>query len=381
MTRYTRVRLEPGGPFHFGGRGIGLERSDVSLPADSLFSALCTALAQAAGASAVSGLLRQFAEAEANEAAPPFRLTSLMPYAADVFLLPNPMIGPPLVTGAADLRTRKKFKDIAWVSEAVFGRLARHEAPSDALQTDRPITTQSGKVWLTADQLQFLKRFTARDQDTQAEQCAVLWRTDTRPRVTVDRRTSASAVYAVGSTHFNRTGDAKAGLYTVIEWLAADEALRRQVRSAFSLLGDVGIGGKRSNGLGVFAPQFDELAEWAPGPNAGGFFTTLAPYNPRHSERTVIGPGSHYEIDLRRGWLSLPGFTNTRRCSVRMIADGSVLRWPAAGEPLGRLVDATPAKVRTAGGPTIYRYGLAFPVRIADAAMLASGESDQGGVA
>lgn len=377
MTRYTRVRLEPGGPFHFGERGIGLERSDVSLPADSLFSALCTALAQVAGGDAVSGLLRQFVEAEANEAVPPFRLTSLMPYAADVFLLPNPMIGPPLAPGASDLRTRKKFKDIAWVSEPVFGRLARHEAPSHALKDDRPITIQGGSVWLTADQWQALQRFEARDQDTQAVQPAVLWRTDTRPRVTVDRRTSASAVYAVGSTHFNRAGADKAGLYTVIEWLTADDKLREQIRSTFIALGHEGIGGKRSNGLGLFTPQFDELAQWGPGPAAGGFFTTLAPYNPRLGEQAVIGPGAHYEIALRRGWLSLSGYTNTRRCSVRMIADGSVLNWPASREPWGRLVDATPQKVRAAGGPAIYRYGLAFPVRIADAAMAHS--QDQGG--
>lgn len=377
MTRYTRVRLEPGGPFHFGGRGIGLERSDVWLPADSLFSALCSALAQAAGAEAVSALLRQFVEAETAGIAPPFRLTSLMPYAADVFLLPNPMIGPPLATGAADLRTRKKFKDIAWVSDTVFGSLARHEAPADALLDDKPVTIQGGRVWLTARQSQALQRFEAQDQDTPAVQPAVLWRTDTRPRVTVDRRTSASAVYAVGSTHFNRAGDDKAGLYTIIEWLGADGTMRRQVQSAFALLGDMGIGGKRSNGLGLFTPQFDELAAWAPGAAAGRFFTTLAPYNPRAGEQSVLGPGAHYEIVLRRGWLSLAGYTNTRRCSVRMIADGSVLNWPASGEPWGRLVDATPKKVRAAGGPTIYRYGVAFPLRIADAAMTAV--QDQGG--
>jgi CRISPR-associated protein Csm4 len=377
MTRYTRVRLEPGGPFHFGERGIGLERSAVSLPADSLFSALCMTLAQVAGADAAGGLLRQFAMAEAEGATPPFRLTSLMPYADAVFLLPYPMIGPPLAPGASELRTRKKFKDITWVSEAVFGCLARHDAPVDALHGDKPVTIQSGRIWLTAGQEQDLSRFEAVDQETRAVQRPVLWRTDTRPRVTVDRRTSASAVYAVGSTHFNRAGADKAGLYTVIEWLTADDKLRGQIRSAFIALGHEGIGGKRSNGLGLFTPQFDELAAWAPGPAAGGFFTTLAPYNPRFSEQAVIGPGAHYEIALRRGWLSLSGYTNTRRCSVRMIADGSVLNWPASGEPWGRLVDATPKRVRASGGPTIYRYGLAFPVRIAGAAMAHA--HDQGG--
>jgi len=38
------------------------------------------------------------------------------------------------------------------------------------------------------------------------------------------------------------------------------------------------------------------------------------------------------------------------------------------GEPLGDLADVTPDRLKPAG-PRIYRYGLAFPVRIADAAM------------
>ena len=212
MTRYTRVRLEPAGPFHFGGRGIGLERSDVWLPADSLFSALCTVLALQRGADAASALLKQFANAQTKEAVP-FRLTSLMPYAAQVFLLPYPMIGPPLVPGASDLRKRKQFKAIEWVSESVFRRLARYETPTEAMEGDEPVTLHGGKVWLTAEEKQALAGFVARNPETNEKEWPVLWRKHTRPRVTVDRQTSASAIYAVGSTHFNHSGPDRAGLY------------------------------------------------------------------------------------------------------------------------------------------------------------------------
>ena len=50
MTRYTRVRLAPRGPFHFGGPRGGMEHSEVGLPADSLFSALCVTLGEAPAA-------------------------------------------------------------------------------------------------------------------------------------------------------------------------------------------------------------------------------------------------------------------------------------------------------------------------------------------
>ena len=113
----------------------------------------------------------------------------------------------------------------------------------------------------------------------------------------------------------------------------------------------------------------------------GGYFTTLAPYLPARQESQVIGSGARYEIVLRRGWLSLAGYQNLRRGTARMIADGSVLRWPTECEPMGTLTDVTPGPLDVAGGRRIYRYGLAFPVRIADAAMdLNSPASEAGGM-
>jgi CRISPR-associated protein Csm4 len=378
MTHYTRVRLAPRGPFHFGGRGVGMEHSEVGLPADSLFSALCITLRETAGGAAVEALLARYPTSE-RSAAPPFRLTSLMPYAAGVYFLPSPMIGPPKVKDAGDLRRRKEFKEIAWVSEVVFRYLTRGETPAEALDGNgHPITIQGGKVWLTQAECKSLKIFEGRDLETHAVVKPLLWRTGRRPRVTVDRLTSASAVYSAGATEFNQAeqdgADGKkqkltAGLYTVIEWLDADDALRGQIKAAFEALGAAGIGGERSSGYGQFTPGFDELAAWQPGAAGGGYFTTLAPYLPARGESQVIGPGARYEITLRRGWLSLPGHQNLRRGTARMIADGSVLHWPAGGAPMGTLADVTPGPLDMPDGRRIYRYGLAFPVRIADAAM------------
>ncbi len=371
MTRFTRVRLRPRGPFHFGGRGVGLERSDVSLPADSLFSALCTAIAQRKGPEPVETLLNQFKAAN-TPATTPFRLTSLMPFAGEVALLPYPKIGPPEVSGATDLRTRKLFKAIEWVSQAVFNDLVQHKTPKDALEATEPITIQGSKVWVTAGEAQILSAFVPRDRSGGAKAQPVLWTTWQRPRVTVDRQTSASAVYSVGGTLFHRYGveaDETAGLYTVIEWLAADDETQCMMKTAFQDLGVEGIGGKRSNGYGQFDPAFDEIDAWDVGAGSGSYFVTLAPYHPRPVEQEVIGTGARYEITLRRGWLSLTGYTNVRRSSIRMIADGSVLRWPLDIEPLGDLTIVTPKLMSDANAPAIYRYGLAFPVRISDAAM------------
>ena len=306
----------------------------------------------------------------------PFRLTSLMPYADDTYFLPYPMIGPPKVTGADDLRRRKEFKEITWVSEAVFRQLACGTRPADAVEgNDRPITIHGGKIWVTQTEHDALMIFEARDPETHAVERPVLWRTDRRPRVTVDRGTSASAVYSTGATEFNRArvGEQRvtAGLYTVIEWLNADDALRSQIEAAFVALGAAGIGGERSSGYGQFEPTCEPLTAWniAAAEGSCSYFTTLAPYLPARQEGPVIGTGARYEIMLRRGWLSLAGYQNLRRGTARMIADGSVLRWPTEGKPMGTLTDVTPGPLAVADGRRIYRYGLAFPVRIADAAM------------
>jgi len=372
MTRYTRVRLIPLGPFHFGGRGVGMEYTGIGLLADSLFSALCVTIAEVAGVSEVEKLLARFPIRE-SASQPPFRLTSLMPYAANVYFLPYPVIAPPNVPGATDLRKRKRFKNIQWVSEVVFRALAIGKRPSDALDDrDRPITIHGGKVWLAQAEKDQLADFIARDPETNAVQAPVLWRTDRRPRVTVDRQTSASTVYGTGTTQFNRAGDLRAGLYTVIEWLVNDADLRALVQKTFEQLGAAGIGGERSSGYGQFEPEFTDLKTWSIGAPDGSYFATLSPYHPRESEKVVIGPGARYNIVLRRGWLSLPGYQNLRRASARMIADGSVLCWPGDVKSLGDLVNVTPAPLQRENSPTIYRYGLAFPVRIADAAMLSS---------
>lgn len=376
MTRYTRVRLAPLGPFHFGGRGVGLEHTDIGLPADTLFSALCVTIAEHEGSAALEALLARFTGEQ-----PPFRLTSLMPYAGQVYFLPPPLIGPPDTEVARDLKRRKTFKEIAWVSESVFRVLVRGEAVPDAMlehekRDGKPVATgpvaiHGGKVWLTADERTALGVFEARDLETNEEQKAVLWRTATRPHVAVDRVTSASNVFASGATHFNRTANDAAGLYTMIEWLDADEALRRQIATGLERLGQSGIGGERSSGYGQFTVQLDALDQWPIGAAQGSCFVTLAPYHPRWRERAAFEPPAHYEIVLRRGWLSLPGYTSIRRGTIRMVAAGSVLAWPqgVTRTALGDVVDATPQRLLAETGRRIYRYGLAFPVTVADAAV------------
>ncbi len=155
-----------------------------------------------------------------------------MPWGNQVNLLPYPDIRMLDVPSADDLRTRKRFKAIDWVSEPIFKAVVSGRTPSDALDDqDRPITIQGGKIWLTSGEHDSLQGHVARDPENNSEQTHVLWRTSNRPRVTVDRLTTASSVYAIGATRFNNHGDHRAGLYCIIEWLEDEPDLREQMQT------------------------------------------------------------------------------------------------------------------------------------------------------
>jgi CRISPR-associated protein Csm4 len=364
MASMTRIELIGTAPFHFGRRGVGLNETTVTLPADTLFSALCTAMAAIRGKDVVEAMLGRFPSfAQTNnpeQAHPPFRITSLMPSAAGIDLFPMPHLLPKITQQG--MERRKAMKDIAWVSRTVFGKLVageeltgNHEVVEQrSPQHEHPYTVQGGDVWVTADEQ---RQLGGRD--------AVLWETDTRPRVTVDRTTGASAAFSSGSVHFAHK-DFDVHLYALIRWEEADAELRKDVSHAFVVLGENGIGGERGYGHGQFQPNFTEAKE-IPGATEGDYWTTLSPYLPQPAEQEVFKEGSRYAIVLRRGWLSLPGHFNLRRPTIRMVDSGSVLHRLKEREAVGCMGDATPGILQ--GQIRIQRYGLAWPVRVANAAL------------
>ncbi len=353
MLEITHMALTTPSLFHFGRRGIGLNETEVTMSADTLFSAFCYAYSLLNGASGLESLLARFPTAE-QTSTPPFRLTSLMPRVGTLDLLPMPQLHANLPTNKHILEARKQFKDIKWVSEAIFQPLVQGHSLGDSLEfvdkDQKPYTLQNGAVWVTQEQLAQL-----------GGEKRLLWHIQTRPRVTVDRVTSKAAAYSSGSIRFA----ADVTLYCLIRWDDADQELRKNVESAFRALGDEGIGGERSYGHGHFVPTptpyYGNL-----GAPQGDYFTTLSPYLPQKSEQEVFQGAVRYEISLRRGWISATGYSNLRRPTVRMVETGAVLATPAGAEPIGCLADATPEMIRSE--ITIYRYGLAWPVIVTKSA-------------
>jgi len=367
----TAYHLEARAPFHFGLRGVGIEATDTHAPSDTVFSALCHAIRHQFGADVLEKFLDTYATDQ-----PALVLSSAFPYAlarkeeevrnwhrpehidpdGAVRFFPRPLEPPP---GAPDdPEKRKQVKRIDWLSETIFRAWVSGQDLSGYLHEDNLV--QGEGVWLTPEEREQVAGW--RDEETDAIR---LWSVGEVPRVTVDRRASTSQVYQAGRVWFQPGG----GLWLLMNW-REDWQTRGEI--ALHVLGDAGMGGERSAGHGQFRVHGPHSLPPLPGPVPGELFLALSLYYPTRDEleATVGDDEVRYRLCVRRGWMASPDSSRSpdgdtvqgsglRRKTVRMFAEGSLLRWPDGRENLGALADVTP-EVFTAH--TVWRYGLAYPV-------------------
>lgn len=350
MVERVAYVLEARSPFHFGERGVGLEGASVVLHSDTLFSALCWALREMGDDldAFLSRFPRMYKEGNFTQAEPPLLLSSAFPCILGVYLFPKPMVWI-LGLDRMDLVTRKKVKDVAFVSRSLLGAMLAGQSVEEHLRSGRFL--QGGSVWVTAQEAQALAPLAEPLRGVQ------LWAEETAPRVTVDRVMNRSELYSVGRVRFPEAS----GLFFLVEY--RDHTLRPMVEKALRALGDEGIGGERSDGHGQFRLRVVPGSEVWDGlqPEEGQDFLTLSLYWPTRDEVMAgVLQGSSYRLLQRRGWVSSPDGMNLRRWGVRMLAEGSRL----CRRPVGALADVKP--VATDPVPNVphgvWRYGLAFPV-------------------
>ncbi len=331
--------LQPESGFHLGEHGIGLEASADFLHSDTLFGALCFAWAEARGASDLPSLLAECQRGEGR-----FYLSSAFPYAGPVRFFPRPLLPWPVETEAAD-----RLREVRWVSEGIFRAWV---AGQDLTAEVTAGTVTPDGLWLTrAERLQLPPRPPG----------GSFWTTATVPRVTVDRQTNRSTVYAVGRVVFAPG----CGLFCLAA--APDGDRLTFLGEALERLGERGLGGERSVGYGRF--RVVAVEDWPPPAGSGPLAVTLSLYHPTLADLTdgVLGPGARYRLLRRGGWISSPAWRRRRARTVQMVAEGSVLVHPPGARWPGDLVEVTPP-LALATGPAhpVYRYGIAFLVGLAD---------------
>ncbi|HMH52301.1 MAG TPA: type III-A CRISPR-associated RAMP protein Csm4 [Candidatus Acidoferrum sp.] len=334
---FVAYRLSPRGPFRFGERGIGLEETAGFPRSDTLFSAIVSAWRLMEGPQRTEERLAAFPAEDRPDADPPFAISSAFPYAGAVRLLPRPLVR----FGRGD-SFAKAQKDVAFVSWARMEDLMRSEILDEPHVDD---LRQGGVVWIHPADIGAMSAMSGSDLWAAGESATI-------PRVTIDRATSASALYFQGQVWFA----AGCGLYFLARFRGDHaEEFQGYVEGALEMLGMEGLGGRRSAGLGRFEVSDPEDVTLSI-PRDAGTALLLGLYHPTLREVTDgILDGARYRLITRRGWIASPDDNRQRRKSVRMMCEGSLLRRP----PVGQLASVAPD-----GFPhPVYRSGLALTIR------------------
>lgn len=337
-TAVARLRFST--PLHIGTPGIGIEDTIPYLPSDTLFSGLCAAWGLIFGQ---ESLMQDFLLPFLQDEQPPFLLSSAFPFHKDFYFLPKPLTSPtperlPGEEEKEEEELRKKLKDISFVTADLF------------------------LPWLRKDLS--VKEFDMLRTDALKGKLKKVLQEHPLPKIRIDRQEGRSNLYFRGQVLFAD----KSGLYCLVQY--QDENARDNLKAAFTLLGELGVGGERSSSCGKFELNWLEKDELEPGSlrellkeagKAGDCYCLLSLYHPTADEIGDLLPHKEvsYTLVERGGWVDSPFHTSPlRRKACRMFKEGSLLEFDK--KPQGMLVNVTPQ----GASHCVYRYGFAFVIPV-----------------
>ena len=343
MGTYTIYRLTFKTQLHLGRASgaaqegsLGLEKTEIYVPADTLFSAICQTWTTFYDTESLTAFLGGYME---DSTVLPFMLTSAFPFAGDVYFFPKPLHYPSVMGGnGSSSEPSKKSKRIQFVSQSLFQDIISGNSP----EFEEGNLINGEKVWISSKERERL------DADP------TVWATNTRPRVTLGSRNSGSEIWHVQTVQFNTN----CGLWFAAQFDSGET--KQKIENLLRVLGDTGIGGERNAGYGMF--DFTEVTLEMPAAAVGNQFVTLSPICPESPEQLaeLLTGDIAYTLNPLTGWVSTTG-TASRRKQVNMFAEGSVLHTNDA--LTGRLVDLRPNN----WSHPVYRYGYAWQVGITGA--------------
>lgn len=305
------IHLKPLGPFHLQTGGLDHEQVDTFPRSDTLSAALMYLWA------------RQFGSIPGLPDDPPFLVSSIFPsveleQGEIVKLFPRPKsVHYGLVQNESGSFGHKEFKRIQWLDENLF-RLSLNGMkallPHIPASPDDPRLWFNGSVWCKSPR-----------PDSGAETPLVYEQESTR--VVLDRVTNASMPFHYVTTRFAES----VNLYLLAR---VKEEHRSRFLGLLHLLGDEGIGGDRTIGMGRFEVLGAE--EWnAPKTENPSHWVNLGVFNPApNSQSEVKWEHSSYGLLTRNGWVTEKAL---RRRSLRVLDEGSVLA--SSTMPEGRIVN------------------------------------------
>lgn len=353
MAPFQIYRLNPAGAFHFGKPAWKTEemQSRERCPSDTLYAALWM--------EAHKGGLDFFAPANGDDETlePPFLLSSCFPYAGDVLLLPRPLVSiAPLFSNTLrkqhETLWRKLDKRLAYVSPTIFRAIiAGKQGALDAYMPNdskHPMgrLMMHDSVWV------------ATEDGVLPDKTEQFWVHHTTPHAVVDRSDDGVSPYHLGQVMFAPG----CGLYLLCQERTPGSAAN--LYNLLQRLGDSGLGGRRSIGMGMFQVETPASIELSTPEEATGM-VLLSRYNPTRSELSAnaLGQRARYTTEVVGGWLQSlnPAIGAQQRRAVRLINEGAIVQMlDDGGMPIGRVCNIAPDGV----DHPVWRYGLALGVGI-----------------
>ena len=331
-----------GASFHFGKHGLGLEATSTHLPSDSLFAAMINVLARSKGGAAIRALVEPMSLGSV-----PFVISSGFPYAGSVRFFPTPLHSPSASNDS--LVNYKKLKKVKFLSENLFRQMINGASLSSLYPN--ALLLKDGAVLVSQAEAQNIPEVILNGK-------LEIWKSEKRPRVTIDRRSSKSTIYHSGQVVFSPNS----GLWFGVRWV--DKSYSPIFENALSLLEDAGIGGERSAGQGackILPFGTMDLPDRGKGP-----WVTMSRYLPQKDEMGSLSfAAATYTVDAIGGWIDSPEGMNYRRRQVNLILEGSVLGPLLISRTVpGQIADVSPSYKNNPNplSHPVYRCGFAFDV-------------------
>jgi CRISPR-associated protein Csm4 len=339
MPQLTIYHLTFPHGLHIGTGGVeSVEESLEYVPSDTLFAAMLDAWRHLGNN--VQALLP-------DDGDPAFRVTSAFPFAGGVRFYPKPIDLRELFTPnrLRELGAGKNIKKIRYLSERLIERARTGEFLDDELKQDKEgewackYSLQGGALWLSQSEMALLpesiryyhEKVNGEDKKKERPVEAVLrqkvYESQTAPRVTVDRISSASNLFQSERVLFNEGCGLWFGAVGQIEDLSY----------ILSSLRDTGLGGERTAGYGHFTHEPKGTLSLAAPPT---YAYLLSRWHPKSDEANLLKSiNSAYELEVVEGWLRTPdNAAAQRRKRMWLVAEGSLID----GNPQGNAPDVKP---------------------------------------
>lgn len=287
---------------HFGKNS--LEDTDYTICADTFFSALCQEYLKQ-GADKLKCFLEQTLEGK-------LAISDLFPFIGDTYYLPKPMIRIERNEEQGDSTLKKMYKKLTYVPAHLLEVYLRGEI--DVKAESEKLKKELGSRMVSV-------KSTIRGEE------------QTKP-------------YRVGTYYFKP----QSGLYVIIGY--DDEEILWDIEDCMSALGLVGIGGKRSSGLGRFELQHgtvsDDICRRLVS-KQGKKYMSLSGCLPKEEELDKALDGASYLLVKRSGFVESEYYAkeHRRKKDIYILQSGSCFENRFAGD----IYD-----VSDGGGHKVYRY-------------------------